>query len=59
MYRVVADYGVLEGGALWLARAALNPCHDAAQCVQYERAQLWSSCFILRKQKFAPDVFLF
>ena len=25
MYRAVADYGLLEGAALWLARAALNP----------------------------------
>ena len=25
MYRAMADYGVLKGVALWLARAALNP----------------------------------
>ena len=25
MYRDVADYSVLEGVALWLARAVLNP----------------------------------
>ena len=25
MYRAMADYGVLKGDALWLARAALNP----------------------------------
>ena len=25
MYRAVADYSVLEGVALWLARAVLNP----------------------------------
>ena len=26
MYRSLADYSVLEGVALWLARAVLNPC---------------------------------
>ena len=25
MYRAMADYSVLEGVALWLARAVLNP----------------------------------
>ena len=25
MYKVVADYSVLEGVALWLARAVLDP----------------------------------
>ena len=25
MYSAVADYGLLDGAALWLTRAALNP----------------------------------
>ena len=25
MYRAVADYGLLDGAALWLARAAFTP----------------------------------
>ena len=30
MYRSMADYGVLNGDALWLARSALNPSRPVA-----------------------------
>ena len=34
MYRTVADYGLLDGAALWLARAALNPSRLVASATK-------------------------